>query len=86
MTLTPTPKAGRGTHRGLVAHMSGEQARRAGRLSAAMQMAAAHAVTPDDTAGGLALGQQTLVKERGKQLVASAARLKAARPKTTQLS
>jgi hypothetical protein len=55
------------THCGLVADKSAEQARHACKFSATMQMVA-HAVAPDGTASGLALGHRTLLEDKGKHI------------------
>ena len=72
-------ESGRGTHHGAVADMSGRVKARAGRLAADLLGSATHAVTPDDPEGGLALGQETLLKDRVKAITAATAHLQAVR-------
>ena len=72
-------ESGRGTHHGAVADMSGRVKARAGRLAADLLGSATHAVTPDDPEGGLALGQETLLKDKVKAITAATAHIQAVR-------
>lgn len=72
-------ESGRGTHHGAVADMSGRVKARAGRLAADLLGFATHAVTPDDPEGGLALGQETLLKDKVKAITAATAHIQAVR-------
>ena len=76
-------ESGRGTHHGAVADMSGRVKARAGRLAADLLGSATHAVTPDDPEGGLALGQETLLKDKVKTITAATARIQAMRRGTS---